>query len=137
MCYLNQDIYAAEPWYLVIPVYPLIILRALLHAETCKGDSKVCLSHHHVYFIWNYNTVRVNSIHLVVQRMSKLNTMIFPFPFSGTRSRIFLCPSRNPGRKICSRKFALGNMSPAVCSRNFGKTKSHLSLFQFISRFFC
>jgi hypothetical protein len=71
MCYLNQDIYAAKPWYLVIPVSPLIILRALLHAETCKGDSKVCLSHHHVYFIWNYNTVRVNSIHLVVQRMSK------------------------------------------------------------------
>ncbi len=43
--------------------------------------------------------------------------MIFPFPFSGTRSRIYLCPSRNPGRKICSRKFVLGNLLSEICSR--------------------
>jgi hypothetical protein len=54
----------------------------------------------------------------------KVNSMIFPLPFSGTRSRISLCPSWKPGRKICSRIFALGNMIPAVCSWNFGKTKS-------------
>jgi hypothetical protein len=67
--------------------------------------------------------------------------MIFPFPFSGTRSRISLCSSRNPGQKICSRKFVLEYLLSEICSRKFvpgilGKPKAvSSSFFQFISRF--
>jgi hypothetical protein len=64
-----------------------------------------------------------------------LSSMIFPFPFSGTRPRNLIFSSHISEREICSRKFVLGKLaSRQTCSRNFGKTKLSLS---FLPTFIC